>query len=41
MRQCFPFLFLKAKTFYLNYFTGPSEMQGEQYILEVVFHWCC
>ena len=34
------FFFLKAKAFYLNYFIGPSEMQGEQYVPETVFHWC-
>ena len=28
------FFFLKAKAFYLNYFTDPSKMQSEQYILE-------
>ena len=38
--QFFTFFFLKAKAFYLNYFTGPSDMQGEQYIPETVFHWC-
>ena len=39
----FTCLFLKAKSFYLNYCTGPSlplEMQNEQYIPEAVFHWC-
>ena len=31
--------FLKAKAFYLNYLTGQSEMQNEQYITETVVHW--